>query len=160
MAKDNKTIGKFKLSGIRRAPAGVPQIEVTFDIDTNGILKVSAKDLGTGQEQSVVITSDERMSDQEIDEAIRESQMYASMDTVRRDAVAMRDEAAKAVADAQMKLKNEAKELNWGQKKQHLELQMTVTMTMTQSQIKTQQRPETMLTWLCGLHLCFFPVQE
>lgn len=118
MAKDNKTIGKFKLSGIRRAPAGVPQIEVTFDIDTNGILKVSAKDLGTGQEQSVVITSDERMSDQEIDEAIRESQMYASMDTVRRDAVAMRDGAAKAVADAQMKLKNEAKELNWGQKKQ------------------------------------------
>ena len=72
MAKDNKTIGKFRLKGIRRAPAGVPQIEVTFDIDTNGILKVSARDLDTGKEQSITITADDRMSDAEIEQAIRD----------------------------------------------------------------------------------------
>ena len=69
MARDNKTIGKFRLTGIKRAPAGVPQIEVTFDLDTNGILKVSAKDLDTGREQSIVITANEKMSDEEINQA-------------------------------------------------------------------------------------------
>ena len=67
MARDNKTIGKFKLKGIKSAPAGVPQIEVTFDIDANGILKVSARDLDTGKEQSITITANDRMSEEEID---------------------------------------------------------------------------------------------
>ncbi|MEE1243152.1 MAG: molecular chaperone DnaK, partial [Frisingicoccus sp.] len=73
MAKDNKTIGKFKLKGIKRAMAGVPQIEVTFDIDANGILMVSAKDLDTGKNQSITITANERMSDSEIEQAIRDA---------------------------------------------------------------------------------------
>ena len=74
MAKDNKTIGRFRLNGIKRAMAGVPQIEVTFDIDTNGILKVSAKDLDTGKQQSITITENERMSDDEIEQAIRDAE--------------------------------------------------------------------------------------
>lgn len=74
MARDNKTIGKFKLDGIKKAPAGVPQIEVTFDIDVNGILKVSAKDLDTGKAQSITITANEKMSDAEIEQAIRDEE--------------------------------------------------------------------------------------
>lgn len=78
MAKDNRKIGDFKLKGIRKAPAGVPQIEVTFDIDVNGILKVSAKDLDTGKEQSITITADDRMSDEEIEQAIWDAREYHS----------------------------------------------------------------------------------
>ena len=87
MAADNKTIGRFRLKNIKRAPAGVPQIEVSFDIDTNGILRVSAKDKDTGMEQSITITSDQRMTDDEISRAIRDAEEYASQDKTRRDAV-------------------------------------------------------------------------
>ena len=93
MARDNKTIGKFKLKGIKRAPAGVPQIEVTFDIDTNGILKVSAKDLDTGKEQSITITANDKMSDEEIERAIRDAEQYAAEDQIRRDAMSVIGEA-------------------------------------------------------------------
>ena len=93
MARDNKTIGKFQLNGIKLAPAGVPQIEVTFDIDANGILKVSARDLDTGKEQSITITANERMSDSEINNAIRDAEQYASQDQVRRDAITVHSEA-------------------------------------------------------------------
>ena len=92
-ASDNKTIGKFKLSGIKRAPAGVPKIEVTFDIDADGILKVSAKDLGTGKEQSIVITDSERMSDLEIENAMRDAEEYAAEDKARIEAYAVYDKA-------------------------------------------------------------------
>ena len=84
MASDNKLIGKFMLTGIKRAPAGVPQIEVSFDIDANGIVTVSAKDLGTGNEQSITIENDQRMSDAEIEAAIRDAENYAAEDNVRR----------------------------------------------------------------------------
>ena len=93
MARDNKTIGKFQLNGIKLAPAGVPQIEVPFDIDANGILKVSARDLDTGKEQSITITANERMSDAEINNAIRDAEQYASQDKVRRDAITVHSEA-------------------------------------------------------------------
>ena len=109
MAKDNKTIGKFRLKGIRRAPAGVPQIEVTFDIDTNGILKVSARDLDTGKEQSITITADDRMSDAEIEQAIRDAQQYAGMDNLRKDAITLTGEAQKVLAQARRALKNGGK---------------------------------------------------
>lgn len=85
MAKDNKTIGKFRLKGIKRAMAGVPKIEVTFDIDANGILTVSARDQDTGKEQSITITDDGRMSDAEIEAAIRDAERYAGEDQARRD---------------------------------------------------------------------------
>ncbi|MCC8066246.1 MAG: molecular chaperone DnaK [Clostridiales bacterium] len=112
MAKDNKTIGKFRLKGIRRAPAGVPQIEVTFDIDANGILKVSAKDLDTGKEQSITITADDRMSDSEIQQAIHDAQEYAGQDSQRRDAIEITNEAQSLLAKAQQAYKERKKDLN------------------------------------------------
>lgn len=118
MARDNKTIGKFRLKGIRRAPAGVPQIEVTFDIDTNGILMVSAKDLDTGKEQSITITADDRMSDAEIEQAIRNAQQYAGIDSLRTDAIALTGEAQKVLAQAQRALKNGGKQIDRPVKKQ------------------------------------------
>ena len=118
MAKDNKTIGKFRLKGIRRAPAGVPQIEVTFDIDTNGILKVSARDLDTGKEQSITITADDRMSDAEIEQAIRDAQQYAGQDNLRKEAIALTGDVQKVLSQAQRALKNGGKQIDRAVKKQ------------------------------------------
>jgi molecular chaperone DnaK len=118
MAKDNKTIGKFKLNGIRRAPAGVPQIEVTFDIDANGILKVSAKDLGTGKEQSITITADDRMSDEEIEQAIRDAAQYAGQDSMRREAMELTSDAQSLLAKVQQAVKNAGKQIEKEEKKQ------------------------------------------
>jgi molecular chaperone DnaK len=118
MARDNKTIGKFKLKGIRKAPAGVPQIEVTFDIDANGILMVSAKDLDTGKAQSITITADDRMSDSEIEQAIRDAQQYAGQDSLRRDALSLHSEAQTLYSQAQQALKNGGKEIEKEEKKQ------------------------------------------
>jgi len=111
MAKDNKSIGKFRLSGIKPAPAGVPQIEVTFDIDVNGILKVSAKDLDTGKEQSITITGSARMSDAEIEQAIHDAEQYASQDSIRRKALDIKAEGSKCLTIAQTALDKAKKEI-------------------------------------------------
>lgn len=111
MAADNKTIGKFTLKGIKRAPAGVPQINVSFDIDANGILTVTAKDLGTGNEQSITITDNERMSDEEIQAAIRDAETYAAQDNARRAAMEERNEANRLVTQADEVLKEKGKEM-------------------------------------------------
>ncbi len=87
MAAYNKTLGRFQLSGIAPAPRGVPQIEVTFDIDANGIVNVSAKDLGTGKEQNIVITASTNLSQDDIDKAVREAEQYAAEDKARKDEV-------------------------------------------------------------------------
>ena len=87
MAAYNKTLGRFQLSGIMPAPRGVPQIEVTFDIDANGIVKVSAKDLGTGKEQQISITASTNLSQEDIDKAVREAEQYAAEDKARKDEV-------------------------------------------------------------------------
>ncbi len=87
MAADNKTLGRFQLTGIAPAPRGVPQIEVTFDIDANGIVKVSAKDLGTGKEQNISITASTNLSKDDIDKAVKEAEQYAAEDKARKDAV-------------------------------------------------------------------------
>jgi len=118
MAKDNKSIGKFRLNGIKRAPAGVPQIEVTFDIDVNGILKVSAKDLDTGKEQSITITGNERMSDEEIEKAIRDAEQYAANDSIRRQAIEIKAEASKCLNIAQTALGRARKEISKEERKQ------------------------------------------
>ena len=118
MARDNKTIGKFRLKGIKSAPAGVPQIEVTFDIDANGILKVSARDLDTGREQSITITADDRMSDMEIQQAMQEAQNYASQDQVRKDAIELLGEANKLLVRTERCVKNAGKQLDRAVKKQ------------------------------------------
>ena len=92
-AKDNKSLGQFRLDGIPPAMRGVPQIEVTFDIDANGIVNVSAKDLGTGKEQHITITAGSSMSDDEIDRAVKEAQEYEAQDKARKEAIDARNEA-------------------------------------------------------------------
>ena len=96
-AKDNKLIGNFTLKGIKRAWAGVPQIEVTFDIDANGIVHVSAKDLGTGKEQSITITASTNMSKDDIDKAVKDAEQYAAEDKKRREDVDARNNADQMV---------------------------------------------------------------
>ena len=92
-AKDNKSLGQFRLDGIPPAMRGVPQIEVTFDIDANGIVNVSAKDLGTGKEQHITITAGSNMSDDEIDKAVKEAAEYEAQDKKRKEAIDTRNEA-------------------------------------------------------------------
>lgn len=118
MARDNKKIGDFKLKGIRKAPAGVPQIEVTFDIDANGILKVSAKDLDTGKQQSITITANDRMSDQEIEQAMREAKEYAGLDALRREALELSNEGNNLLSKVLQATKNAGKQLDKAEKKQ------------------------------------------
>ena len=97
MAADNKTLGMFKLDGIPAAPRGVPQIEVAFDIDANGIVHVSAKDLGTGKEQNITITASTNMSKEDIDKAVRDAEQYAAEDKKRRESIDMRNNADQLV---------------------------------------------------------------
>ena len=92
-AKDNKSLGQFRLDGIPPARRGVPQIEVTFDIDANGIVNVSAKDLGTGKEQHITITAGSNMSDEDIDKAVKEAAEYEAQDKKRKEAIDTRNEA-------------------------------------------------------------------
>ncbi|MDE6679310.1 MAG: molecular chaperone DnaK [Ruminococcus sp.] len=96
-AKDNKQLGNFRLDGIAPAPRGIPQIEVTFDIDRNGIVHVSAKDLGTGKEQNISITASTNMSKEDIDKAVKEAEQYAAEDKKRREEVDTKNEAENLV---------------------------------------------------------------
>ncbi len=99
-ARDNKLLGQFTLRGIRRAMAGVPQIEVTFDIDVNGIFHVSAKDLGTGKEQSITITTDTNMSDYDVERAVAEAAEYAATDNERKENFDLYNEAEQLIRRA------------------------------------------------------------
>jgi molecular chaperone DnaK len=105
LAKDNFTLGRFQLTGIPPAPRGVPQIEVTFDIDANGIIHVSAKDLGTGNEQAVTIKGDKRLSEEEIKRMVSESKKFESEDKAKREEIEIRNMADTAVFNAEKKLK-------------------------------------------------------
>ena len=110
MANQNKSLGKFKLNGIRRAPRGVPQIEVTFAIDANGIVNVSAKDLGTGKHQEITIQGSSNMSREEIDRAIREAQQYAAEDSRARDEATAKDNLEQLIYKAESGKKQLSKE--------------------------------------------------
>ena len=103
-ARDNKSLGQFRLDGIPPARRGVPQIEVTFDIDANGIVNVSAKDLGTGKEQHITITAGSNMSDDEIDKAVREAAEYEAQDKKRKEAIDARNDADSFVFQTQQAL--------------------------------------------------------
>ncbi|MEG1636173.1 MAG: molecular chaperone DnaK [Cellulosilyticaceae bacterium] len=105
MARDNKTIGNFKLDGIMPAQRGVPQIEVTFDIDANGIVKVSAKDLGTGVEQHITITASTNLSDDEINKAVQEAERFAAEDKKRKEAIDVKNEADSMVFQTEKMIK-------------------------------------------------------
>ena len=104
MAAYNKTLGKFQLTGIAPAPRGVPQIEVTFDIDANGIVNVSAKDLGTGAEQKITITASSNLSKEDIDKAVKEAEQYAAEDKARKDEVDARNTADQVVYQSEKTL--------------------------------------------------------
>jgi molecular chaperone DnaK len=111
MASGNKTLGRFQLTGIPPAPRGVPQIEVEFDIDANGIVHVKAKDLGTGAEQKITITASSNLSDAEIDKAVKEAEAHAAEDKKRKESIDAKNnadslvyQAEKTIADAKDKL--------------------------------------------------------
>jgi len=104
-ARDNKTLGKFRLDGIAPAPRGIPQIEVKFDIDANGIVNVSAKDLGTGKEQHITITSGSNMSQEDIDKAVREAQQFEAEDKKKKEGVDTKNEADSIVFQTEKALK-------------------------------------------------------
>ena len=103
-AKDNKSLGQFRLDGIPPARRGVPQIEVTFDIDANGIVNVSAKDLGTGKDQHITITAGSNMSDEDIDKAVKEAAEFEAQDKKRKEAIEVRNEADSMVFQTQKAL--------------------------------------------------------
>lgn len=115
-ARDNKLIGTFRLNGIRRAPAGVPQIEVTFDIDANGIVNVSARDLDTGREQGITITTSSNLSEAEIERAMRDAAEYEASDSTRMDAFETINDARLAIDEANNKLKQDKKLMDKNQK--------------------------------------------
>ena len=104
MVAYNKTLGKFQLTGIAPAPRGVPQIEVTFDIDANGIVNVSAKDLGTGAEQKITITASSNLSKEDIDKAVKEAEQYAAEDKARKDEVDTRNAADQIIYQSEKTL--------------------------------------------------------
>ena len=112
MAQYNKTLGRFQLAGIAPAPRGVPQIEVTFDIDANGIVHVSAKDLGTGNEQQVTITASSNLSEEEIKRAVDEAEQFAGEDKKRKEEVEVRNQADQLVYTTEKSMKEMADKLD------------------------------------------------
>jgi len=116
MAQYNKTLGRFNLDGIAPARRGVPQIEVTFDIDANGIVNVSAKDLGTGKEQHITITSSTNMSKEDIDKAVHEAEQFAAEDKKQREAADVRNQADQMVFQTEKTLEDMGDKLDAGDK--------------------------------------------
>jgi molecular chaperone DnaK len=111
MAQDNRTLGRFQLAGIPPAPRGIPQIEVSFDIDANGILNVSAKDLGTGKEQSIEIKSSSGLEEDEIDRMVQEAEAHAEEDKGRRQTVEKKNQAENAAYQTEKLLKEHADQI-------------------------------------------------
>jgi molecular chaperone DnaK len=116
MANDNKTIGRFNLDGIPQAPRGVPQIEVTFDIDANGILKVLAKDLGTGKQQHITITASSGLSDEDIDQMVKDAEAHAAEDEKLREKVDLKNQADSTVFQTEKFLKENEDKISAEQK--------------------------------------------
>ncbi len=117
-ARDNTLLGKFRLSGIRRAPAGVPQIEVTFDIDANGIVKVTAMDLGTGKHNEITITATSNLSDYDIEKAINDAREYAATDGSRKERLDILSEANRTCMKADQYIRNNKKTMDKSLRKQ------------------------------------------
>jgi len=116
MAADNKTLGNFNLAGIPPAPRGVPQVEVTFDIDANGIVHVSAKDLGTGKEQSIRITASSGLSKEEIDKMVREAESHSAEDKKKRELIEARNQADSLVYTTEKSLKEYGDKIDAGER--------------------------------------------
>ena len=105
MAADNITLGRFQLTGIPPAPRGIPQIEVTFDIDANGIVNVSAKDLGTGKSQNITITSSSKLSEDEINRKVKEAEQYAAQDKAKKEEIEVKNQAETLIYETDKNLK-------------------------------------------------------
>jgi molecular chaperone DnaK len=116
LARDNRTLGKFHLVGLPPAPRGVPQVEVTFDIDANGIANVSAKDLGTGKEQKITITASSGLAKDEVDRMMKEAEAHAEDDRKRKEEIEVRNRADQAVYAAERLLKDTGDKLSAGEK--------------------------------------------
>src|SRR5213078_625961 len=112
MARDNRTLGKFHLIGLPPAPRGVPQIEVTFDIDANGIVNVQAKDLGTGKEQKITITASSGLNKDEVDRMMKAAEAHAEEDRKRREEIEARNKADQAVYGAERLIKDTGDKLS------------------------------------------------
>src|SRR5258708_8960494 len=108
MARDNRTLGRFHLDGIPPAPRGMPQIEVTSDLDANGIINVKAQDKGTGREQSVTITASSTLGKEEVDRMVKEAEVHASEDRAKRDEVEVRNQADHMIHQAEKVMKDNA----------------------------------------------------
>ncbi|MBO6159231.1 MAG: molecular chaperone DnaK, partial [Firmicutes bacterium] len=133
LARDNKTLGKFRLDGIPAAPRGVPQIEVTFDIDANGIVNVTAKDLGTGKEQKITITASTNLSDAEIDRAVKEAEQYANEDKKRKEAIDAVNEADAMVFQAEKSIQELGDKVP-GDDKSRIESEISKTKALVEKQ--------------------------
>ena len=131
-AKDNKSLGQFRLDGIPPARRGVPQIEVTFDIDANGIVNVSAKDLGTGREQHITITAGSNMSDDDIEKAVKEAAEYEAQDKKRKDAVEARNDADAMVFQTEKALQDVGDKLS-GEDKTKVEADLAALKSLVES---------------------------
>ena len=118
MASDNITLGRFQLTGIPPAPRGVPQIEVTFDIDANGIVNVSAKDKGTGKEQSITISSSNKLSDEEVEAKIKEAEQHAEEDKTRKEGIEVKNRAESLVYETEKSLKEAGDKIDASKKKE------------------------------------------
>jgi molecular chaperone DnaK len=140
MALDNKSLGKFRLTGIPPAPMGMPQIEVTFDIDANGIVHVTAKDLGTGKEQAMTITGGTALADDDIDSMIKDAEAHAEEDRVRREAAETRNQAEQVVHQTEKLLTEQAEQLN-DEEKAAIESALADLRTETENEAAT---PETL----------------
>src|SRR5262249_18610738 len=112
LARDNRTLGRFHLVGLPPAPRGVPQIEVTFDIDANGIVNVSAKDLGTGKEQKITITASSGLNKEEVERMMKEAESHSDEDKKRREEIEARNRADQAVYGAERMLKDAGDKLS------------------------------------------------
>jgi molecular chaperone DnaK len=116
MAKDNRTLGKFHLSGIPPAPRGVPQIEVTFDIDANGILNVTAKDRGTGKDQKITITSSSGLSKEEVERMAKEAEAHAAEDKTKREEIEARNQLDGMVYQVEKMLREHGDKISGSEK--------------------------------------------
>jgi molecular chaperone DnaK len=132
MARDNRTLGKFHLIGLPPAPRGVPQIEVTFDIDANGIVNVQAKDLGTGKEQKITITASSGLAKEEVDRMMREAESHADEDKKRREDIELRNRADQAVYGAERMIKDTGEKLG-ASERQAIEKAMEAVKKATES---------------------------
>jgi molecular chaperone DnaK len=133
LAKDNKSLGQFRLDGIAPAPRGIPQIEVAFDIDANGIVHVSAKDLGTGKEQSITITASTNLSDTEIEKAVKEAEKFAEQDKKRKEVIDTKNSADSMIFQTEKMLNEELGKKIEEADKQKIEEELNKLKTMNDS---------------------------